>query len=146
MPPHTASWYKRGEEFKYLGILLTRDLKKKACSRSTNVLDQWQQCYSHITGLWWWRRISVCGWSFFFTSQSMSPGQELWVVTKRIWLWVKEPEIRFLLRLSVLTLCDRVRSLTLQESIGVESPVLWIEMRQLRWLGHLQGCPLVIFL
>ncbi|KAF7644066.1 hypothetical protein LDENG_00228770, partial [Lucifuga dentata] len=68
-------------------------------------------------------------------------GYELWVVTKRTRSWIQAEEMRFLRRVSGLTLRDRVRSSDIQEGLRVEPLLLHIERSQLRWFGHLIRMP-----
>ncbi|KAF7654265.1 hypothetical protein LDENG_00072170, partial [Lucifuga dentata] len=64
-------------------------------------------------------------------------GHELWVMTERTRSQIQAAEMRFLCRVSGLTLRDRVRSLDIQEGLGVEPLLLHIERSQLRWFRHL---------
>lgn len=71
--------------------------------------------------------------------------QVLWVVTKRITLQVHLVEVR-LLHIDIgHTLCDRVRSWTIREIFREDLPLLRIERRQVKWLGHLTKMLLVCF-
>ena len=57
-------------------------------------------------------------------------------MTERIQSRTRAAEMRFLRRAAGLTLRDRIRSSTIQESLKAESLLLYIERSQLRWLGH----------
>ncbi|KAF7640778.1 hypothetical protein LDENG_00014950, partial [Lucifuga dentata] len=64
-------------------------------------------------------------------------GHELWVMTKRTRSRIQATKMKFLRRVSGLTLRDRVRSSDIQEGLGVEPLLLHIKRNQLRWFGHL---------
>ncbi|KAF7656129.1 hypothetical protein LDENG_00046000, partial [Lucifuga dentata] len=68
-------------------------------------------------------------------------GHELWVMTKRTRSRIQAAEMRFLCRVSGITLRDRVRSSDIREGLGVELLLLRIERSQLRWFRHLIRTP-----
>ena len=49
---------------------------------------------------------------------------------------VQAAEMRFLRRISSLTLLDKVKSADIRESLNIESLLLRLEISQLRWYGH----------
>ena len=61
----------------------------------------------------------------------------LWVVTERTKSRIQAAKMGFLLRVSGVSLRDRVRSSVIREGLGVEPLLLRIERSQMRWLRHL---------
>lgn len=76
-------------------------------------------------------------WMKLSVSQSLlsSVLKSLWLVTKRIWFWVRAAEISFLCRVTGFNICVKVKSLT----IAVDSLCFQIERKQkkLRLFRHL---------
>lgn len=66
---------------------------------------------------------------------------ELWVVTKRVRLWIQVAEISFLQRVAGLSLRDTVRSLLILEGLIGEPLLLHIERNNLRRFKHLTRMP-----
>ncbi|XP_066511459.1 sialoadhesin-like [Hoplias malabaricus] len=62
---------------------------------------------------------------------TLTYGHELWVVTERTRSWVQVAEMSFLRRVSGLSLRDRFRTSDIQERLGVEPLLLFVEMRVL---------------
>ncbi|KAF7657607.1 hypothetical protein LDENG_00024740 [Lucifuga dentata] len=62
-------------------------------------------------------------------------------MTERTRKRIQAAEMRFLRRVSGLTLRDGVRSSDIREGLGVEPLLLRIERSQLRWFGHLIRMP-----
>lgn len=86
-----------------------------------------------------WRSRWTGRQSFHFPHQSMFQPwpdcQELWVVNKRIKLWIQTTLQR------KGSLRDRVRSLDIWRELRVELLLLCIKRMQLRWFGHPIGMP-----
>ena len=70
---------------------------------------------------------------------TLTYGHELWVVTKRMRLWIQAAEMGFLRRVAGLSLRDGVRSSVIWERVKVELLLLCIE--RLRWFRHLVRMP-----
>lgn len=75
------------------------------------------------------------------TSLSSSRGHKLWVVTKRIRLWVQVVELRFHSRVGRLTPWDKVMII-----LGIVPMLIWIDKGQIRWFRHLKSMPKSRFL
>lgn len=125
-------------EENWYGIYLRRSWStlgswSQVMEKETMRLIQWQRCYRSCTSLWWCIRNSVCGWSALFTSLFSPMVANYGNVQKNELMMA---EMRFLHRVSGLTLHDRVRSLT----VWIEPFLLRIERSRLKWL---QGYALV---
>ncbi|KAF7652090.1 hypothetical protein LDENG_00101950 [Lucifuga dentata] len=83
-------------------------------------------------------RLSICQSIYV---PILTYGHELWVVTERTRLQIQVAEMRFLRRVSGLTLRNRVRSSEIWEGLRVEPLLLCIERSQLKWFGHLIRMP-----
>ena len=57
-------------------------------------------------------------------------------MNERVRSRVQAAEMRFLRRISGLTLLDKVKSADIRESLNIESLLLRLERSQLRWYGH----------
>ncbi|KAF7642406.1 hypothetical protein LDENG_00258420 [Lucifuga dentata] len=131
------------EEFKYLGVLFTSE------DRMEREVDRWigeasevlQMLYQTVVVK---RELSQKARLSIYQSiyvPILTYGHELWVTTKRTRSRIQAAEMRFLCRVSGLTLRDRVRSSDIQEGLRVELLLLHIERSQLRWFGHLIRIP-----
>ena len=67
-------------------------------------------------------------------------GHEGWVMTERTRSRV-QAEMGFLRTVAGVSLRDRVRSSAIREELGLEPLLLCLEIRQLRWFGHLVRMP-----
>lgn len=76
-----------------------------------------------------------------YQSIDVTCGHELWVVTKRMRLWIQAAKITFLLGVAGLSLRDKVRSSGIWRELRVELLLLRIERSQLRWFGYLIKMP-----
>jgi len=72
---------------------------------------------------------------------TLTYGNELWVVTKRVRLRIQLAEMSFLGRVAGLSLRDRVRSSDIRRELGVDPLLPRVERSQLRWSGHLIRMP-----
>ena len=63
-------------------------------------------------------------------------GHECWIMNEKVRSRVQAAELRFLRRISGLTLLDKVKSADIRESLNIESLLLRQERLQLRWYGH----------
>ena len=68
-------------------------------------------------------------------------GHESWVMTERMRSQVQASEMRFLRRIEVVTLFNKVRSSEIRKSLNIEPLLLRIERSQLRWFGHVSRMP-----
>ncbi|CAF1534892.1 unnamed protein product [Adineta ricciae] len=68
-------------------------------------------------------------------------GHEHWVLTEKLRSRIQAAEMRFLRRISGLTIRDKIRSTNIRESLQVEPLLQHIERSQLRWLGHVIRMP-----
>ena len=71
----------------------------------------------------------------------LTHGHESWVMTERVRLQVQASEMRFLRRIEVVTLFNKMRSSEIRESLDIEPLLLRIERSQLRWFGHASRMP-----
>jgi len=96
-----------------------------------------QFCVSFIA-LWSWNGIFQTLQAVSFKSvfvPILTYGYESWVMTEIILSQVKAAEMRFLRRLCVVTLRDKLRSCEMRRALNVE-PLLRIQRSQLLWFGH----------
>ena len=61
---------------------------------------------------------------------------ECWIMYEKVKSQVQAAEMRFLRRISGLTLLDKVKSADIRESLNMESQLLRLERSQLRWHGQ----------
>jgi len=64
---------------------------------------------------------------------TLTYGHELWVVTKRMRLWIQAFEMSFLRRLAGLSLRDRVRSSDIRREFGPEMLLHDCMLKDLLW-------------
>ncbi|TWW59701.1 hypothetical protein D4764_06G0012310 [Takifugu flavidus] len=104
------------EEFKYLGILFTSEVKKELSRKAK--LSIYRSIYVPV----------------------LTYGHQRWVMTERTRSRIQAAEMSFLRRVAGLSLRDRVRSSDIREGLGVEPLLLHIERSQSGgsgiWLGH----------
>ena len=62
-------------------------------------------------------------------------------MTERTRSQVQTSKMRFLERIEVVTLFNKVRSFKIQKSLNIELLLLLIERSQLRWFGHASRMP-----
>ncbi len=67
---------------------------------------------------------------------SLTCGHESRVITEKIRSQIETAEMGFLRRVAGVSLTDKVRNFVVHEELGVESLLLCVERRQLRWFGH----------
>jgi len=68
---------------------------------------------------------------------------QIWVVTKRMRLWIQAAEMDFLQRVAGLSLRDKGRSSTIRRELGVEPLLVRIERSQLSGSDIRLGCLLL---
>ncbi|XP_048870381.1 uncharacterized protein LOC125742436 [Brienomyrus brachyistius] len=125
------------EEFKYLGVSFTsegrrdRELDRRvgAASAVFQALHRFVVAKKELKA-----KLSIY-WTIFVPT--LTYGHQLWVMTERMGLWLQAAKMRFLRRVSGLSLRDRVRCSDIRESLRVEPLLLHVERSQLRWFGHL---------
>ena len=63
-------------------------------------------------------------------------GHECWIMNEKVRSRVQAAEMRFLRRISGLTLLGKAKSAEIRESLNIESLLLRQERSQVRWYGH----------
>ncbi|KAK3524961.1 hypothetical protein QTP86_011742 [Hemibagrus guttatus] len=140
------------EEFKYLGVLFTsegrmdREIDRRigaaaAVMRSIYPSVVVKKELSRKVKKELSRKAKLSIYQSIYVP-TLTYGHELWVMTERVRSWIQKAEMSFLHRVAGCSLRDRVRSSVTREELRVEPLLLHIEMRQLRWLGHLFRMPL----
>ena len=130
-------------EFKYLGVLFSSEGRMeheldRRIGAAGAVLRSLYQTIVTKRELSQKAKLSIYRSMFVPT---LSYGHESWVMTERTRSRIQAAEMRFLRRVSGVSLRDRVRSSDIREGLGVEPLVLQIERSQLRWFGHLVRMP-----
>jgi exonuclease III len=131
------------EKFKYLGVTFTCDGKwdTELTTRIGAAAGVLRQLYRTVVTK---RELSTKTKLSIYKSvyrPILTYGHEHWVMTERMKSRIQAAEMRFLRRISGLTLLDRVRSSDIRENLQVSPLLLWIERSQLKWLGHLIRMP-----
>ncbi|KAF7652554.1 hypothetical protein LDENG_00095270 [Lucifuga dentata] len=131
------------EEFKYLGLLFMSEgrMEREIDRQIGTASEVLRTLYRTVVVK---RELSQKARLSIYQSiyvPILTYGHELWVVTEKTRSWIQAAEMRFLRRVSGLTLRDRVRSSDIREGLGVELLLLRIERSQLRWFGHLIRMP-----
>uniref|UniRef100_A0A8C6LCZ4 Reverse transcriptase domain-containing protein n=1 Tax=Nothobranchius furzeri TaxID=105023 RepID=A0A8C6LCZ4_NOTFU len=131
------------EEFKHLGVLFTSEGKLE------REIDRWMGAASAVIRALYRsvmvkrelsQKAKLSIYRLIYVP-TLTYGHELWVVTERTRSRVQAAKKSFLLRVSGLSLRDRLRSSVILEGLGVDPLLLHIERSQLRWLGHLVRMP-----
>lgn len=96
-----------------------------SCINAKTVLDRGGRAFSHNAWIFIYQ-------VFILTFPYV---QEIWVVTRKMWLWIQAAKLRFMHKLTGLGIRDTVRSQPVQRASELSSLLLCIKGSQLRLSG-----------
>ena len=139
---------KQVEKFKYLGLVLTSEVLRVALSTSDERQDEELDTrigktnavvrvlhYSVAMKPNLSKKAKLSIFKTVFVS-ILTYGHESWVMTERMRSQVQASEMRFLRRIEIVTLSNKVRRSAIRKCLNIEPLLLRIERSQLRWFGH----------
>ena len=68
-------------------------------------------------------------------------GHESWVMTEKMFAQMQASKTRFLRKIKVAIMFDKLRNTAIRESLKIESLLLRIERSPLRWFAHASRMP-----